>query len=159
VYDPDCFFERIYVVVPTIDNEATDYKVTAEIGGITSAPSNPATGGGPVLATLVDSGPSAMVLGGNIISSQFSNVAEGRAVDNIAPAAATQMRAVDTPGDAGESVTLTWTKSVDEGVVQGFFFKGKLAYIYGVTGYEIYRNGDYVATVDRGIASELSEPG
>ncbi len=63
--------------------------------------------------------------------SPLSNVAfavSGASDPNRLPAPPTDMRAVDTPGDGGGSVTLTWDLSLDDGA-------GKDT----VTGYRIYR--------------------
>ena len=77
----------------------------------------------------------------------LSNVA-GQEVEtslNHPPKPPTEVRAVDSPNDAGGSITLTWTKSVDDGAGEN-----------DVLGYEIFRFGhgeaDYqaIATVAMG---------
>ncbi len=78
----------------------------------------------------------------------------GGAVDNIAPAAPAELRAVDNPGDTGGAVLLTWALSPDDKLVDSRAdISGRQNQIYGVTGYEIYRNGELIATVDRGVTT------
>ncbi|MCY3739150.1 MAG: T9SS type A sorting domain-containing protein [Gemmatimonadaceae bacterium] len=40
-----------------------------------------------------------------------------RAIDDIAPAPVTWVRALDTPGDAGASITIEWTRSLDDRIL------------------------------------------
>ena len=77
----------------------------------------------------------------------------GGAVDNIAPAAPAELRAVDNPGDTGGAVLLTWTLSSDDTRLESGTAHGRPYKIYAVTGYEIYRDGELIATVDRGVST------
>ena len=76
-----------------------------------------------------------------------------RAIDNIAPEAVSSLQAVDTPDDAGGSITISWTKSVSD-----FMMTRTLPtavgpntaanMVPGVRGYNIYRSiGDGEATL------------
>ncbi len=76
-----------------------------------------------------------------------------RAIDNIAPEAVSSLQAVDTPDDAGGSITISWTKSVSD-----FMMTRTLPtavgpntaanVVPGVRGYNIYRSiGDGEATL------------
>jgi len=67
-----------------------------------------------------------------------------RAIDNIAPAAVPYLRALDTPGDAGSSITLTWTKSGDDRMLprsaSNAVSLGSVSdMVAGVKGYNVYR--------------------
>ncbi len=76
-----------------------------------------------------------------------------RAIDNIAPEAVSSLQVVDTPDDAGGSITISWTKSVSD-----FMMTRTLPtavgpntaanVVPGVRGYNIYRSiGDGEATL------------
>ncbi len=76
-------------------------------------------------------------------SSGFVRTEPIRAIDNIAPAAVQQLRAVDTPADAGGSISVTWQKSVDDRMLpqntaQAVGANGNTS-VAGVAGYNIYR--------------------
>ncbi|NKB67659.1 MAG: hypothetical protein GKR89_11390 [Candidatus Latescibacteria bacterium] len=61
-----------------------------------------------------------------------------RAVDNIPPEPATNIRAFDTPNDRGESITVRWSLSVDDG--NSFTTFGDAVVVQGgVRGYNLYR--------------------
>ena len=67
-----------------------------------------------------------------------------RAIDNIAPLAVPYLRVIDTPGDAGSSITLTWTKSEDDRMLarsaSNAISLGSVSdMVAGVKGYNIYR--------------------
>ena len=67
---------------------------------------------------------------------------EARAIDNIAPAAVPSLSVLDAPGDAGNRIVLTWTRSPSDRLVQGAVGAiGPAAYlpVPGVAGYGIYR--------------------
>ena len=67
---------------------------------------------------------------------------EARAIDNIAPAAVPSLSVLDAPGDAGNRIVLTWTRSPSDRLVQGAAGAiGPAAYlpVPGVAGYGIYR--------------------
>jgi hypothetical protein len=86
-----------------------------------------------------------------------------RAIDNIAPASISQLRAVDTPADAGGSISVSWLKSVDDRMLiqntAGTYGAANGASsVPGVTGYNIYRKagaGDFaiVGTASAGDTS------
>ena len=70
----------------------------------------------------------------------FSVVA--RAVDNIPPGAIPYLRALDTPADAGGSITVSWAKSPDDRIVTssvGEAVGGQVYTTAGVKGYNVYR--------------------
>ncbi len=48
-------------------------------------------------------------------SADSAEVGPVQSLDNIAPAAPTDVSAADTPNDQGGSITVTWTKSADDG--------------------------------------------
>jgi len=67
-----------------------------------------------------------------------------RAIDNIAPAPVAMVRAADTPNDLGNSITVTWSKSVSDRVVVNSVPTavglGSTTYqVEGVAGYDVYR--------------------
>jgi hypothetical protein len=126
---------------------------------------------GPVLATLT---PEALAYIGTGVAPRLNAVdltrsaltqtaAPVRAIDNIPPAAVSYLRAMDTPNDAGSSVTVTWARSADDRQMPRAFANavglGAVAdQVAGVEGYNIYRragSGDYVA-VGRASAGESS---
>jgi hypothetical protein len=84
------------------------------------------------------------------------------ALDNIAPVAVAGVRAVDTPNDNGNSITVTWTRSVSDALVSrnvpnavGLLLGDSVP---GVVGYGVYRqagSGDamLVGRADAGQAS------
>jgi hypothetical protein len=77
------------------------------------------------------------------------------AVDNIPPGPATSIRAVDTPADSGQSITLSWNLSADD-AVSFTVFNGTVVPRGDVRGYRIYRAtagaaDALVATVASGV--------
>ena len=67
-----------------------------------------------------------------------------RAIDDIPPAPVTWVRALDTPGDAGASITIDWTRSIDDRVMtsvvpQAVGANGNVFTSAGVVGYNISR--------------------
>ncbi|MEE2725988.1 MAG: FlgD immunoglobulin-like domain containing protein [Candidatus Latescibacterota bacterium] len=80
-----------------------------------------------------------------IIRSALTETKEAvRAIDNIAPLAVPYLRVIDTPGDAGSSITLTWTKSEDDRMLarsaSNAVSLGSVSdMVAGVKGYNIYR--------------------
>jgi hypothetical protein len=86
-----------------------------------------------------------------------------RGIDNIAPEAVTYLRAMDTPADAGSSVTVVWAKSVSDQMLPRFVgsavSNGSVSdAVAGVTGYNVYRKvgtGEYtlVGTAGAGETS------
>jgi hypothetical protein len=88
------------------------------------------------------------------------------AVDNIAPEAVPFVRAIDTPNDAGSSVSLTWTKSPSDQLLPrsaGAVGPVVTDMVAGVKGYNIYRkvgaNGEYglIAKANSGDTSFADE--
>ncbi len=91
----------------------------------------------------------ARVIGDNTYYA-ISAVDSVMSVDDIPPTAAQFVQAMDTPGDVGGSITVTWNLSSSDGIVrpaQGIFPE-----VYGVSEYWIYRDGDKVGTVAAGNA-------
>ncbi len=82
-----------------------------------------------------------------VLRSAIVKIAEPvRAIDNIAPVAVPYMRALDTQGDAGSSITLIWTKSESDRMEPrsagsaAIGFNGVVSdMVAGVKGYNIYR--------------------
>jgi len=80
-----------------------------------------------------------------VVLSPLTETADAvRAIDNIAPAAVPYLRALDTPGDAGSSITLTWTKSGDDRMLprsaSNAVSLGSVSdMVAGVKGYNVYR--------------------
>ena len=65
-----------------------------------------------------------------------------RAIDNIPPGAIPYMRVLDTPGDAGGSITVSWAKSPDDHMVTtsvGQAVGGQIYTTAGVKGYKVFR--------------------
>ena len=67
-----------------------------------------------------------------------------RAIDDIPPAPVTWVRALDTPGDAGASITIDWTRSIDDRVLtsvvpQAVGANGNVFTSDGVVGYNVSR--------------------
>jgi hypothetical protein len=81
----------------------------------------------------------------SIVRSSLTQTAEPvRAIDNIAPAAVPYVRALDTPSDAGSSITLKWTKSEDDRMLprsaSNAVGLGTVSdMVAGVKGYNVYR--------------------
>jgi hypothetical protein len=93
-------------------------------------------------------------------TSALTGPAVGQAIDNIAPTEATFVRAMDTQGDAGGSITVTWNLSTEDRVVgysQDLF--GVSHCIYGVTEYHIYRDGDLIGAVSKGVSEYADNVG
>jgi len=100
---------------------------------------------------------------GNVLSSAITQTLEPiRAIDNIAPDAVPFIRASDTPGDAGGSVSLTWTKSPSDQLLPrsaGAVGPTVSDMVAGVKGYNIYRkvgaNGEF-ALIAKANSGETS---
>jgi hypothetical protein len=169
----------MHVVVATLDGIATNWAVSAERGRETTAGKqsfisaavspmermaqnlkNKQAVKAPVFATLT---PEALAFIQKGIAPRmkdslplvvqsaktFSKEAV-RAVDNIAPEAVTVLRAIDTPSDAGGSITVTWMKSSSDAklslMVSGAVGPVTSGTVDGVKGYNVYRKngrGDY----------------
>ena len=89
----------------------------------------------------------------------YSNAVYGTgvAVSNYPPAEPKQLRAVDNPGDTGGAIALSWEPSADDVLIARGTAHGRAYEIYGVTGYEIYRDGELIATVDRGVTTYVDD--
>lgn len=106
--------------------------------------------------------PSFKVGDNGLESSGFVSTEPIRAIDNLAPAPVQQLRAVDTPADAGGSITVSWQKSVDDRqLIQNTaqaLGANTGSTVPGVLGYNIYRKvgtGDFemVSSVPAGETS------
>ena len=110
--------------------------------------------GAPVFATLtpealsfVERGVAPRMKGvdAQVLRSSITESEEAvRAIDNIPPEAVPYIRTMDTPNDAGSSITVTWSKSVDDRLlprsVPNAVGSGLLAdQVAGVKGYQITR--------------------
>ncbi len=76
-------------------------------------------------------------------------------IDDIPPTAAQFVRGMDTPGDVGGSITVTWNLSSSDGIVrpaQGIFPE-----VYGVFEYWIYRDEVKVGAVGKGATEYTDE--
>jgi hypothetical protein len=86
-----------------------------------------------------------------------------RAIDNIAPEAISYLRVMDTPNDAGSSVTVTWTRSESDRLLPRLAANavgnGAVAdQVAGVKGYQILRkagDGEYTL-VGKALGGETS---
>ena len=86
-----------------------------------------------------------------------------RAIDNIAPEAVSYLRVMDTPNDAGSSVTVTWTRSESDRLLPRLAANavgnGAVAdQVAGVKGYQILRkagDGEYTL-VGKALGGETS---
>jgi hypothetical protein len=87
------------------------------------------------------------------VSSEWSEVAVGGPLDNIAPAPVTAVAANDNAGNAS-GIMVNWTASADDMVVGTF---GSDFPIYGVNEYAVYRDGEMVGSVTRGMTSFVDE--
>jgi hypothetical protein len=125
---------------------------------------------GPIFATLTpdaiavfDGIAPSFKLGGDVKTSSKVRTEPIRAIDNIAPAAVQQLKAVDTPSDAGGSISVTWHKSVDDRMLtqstaQAVATDNGTYTVAGVEGYNIYRKAgasefDLAGTVSAGETS------
>ena len=109
---------------------------------------------GPVFATLTPEAlafhergglvPSLKSVQGELVDHITRTEEAVRAIDDIAPAPVTWVRALDTPGDAGASITIDWTRSIDDRVMtsvvpQAVGANGNVFTSAGVVGYNISR--------------------
>ena len=100
---------------------------------------------------------------GNVLSSAITHTLEPvRAIDNIAPDAVPFLRVSDTPGDAGSSISLAWTKSPSDQLLPrsaGAIGPTVSDMVAGVKGYNIHRkvgaNGEY-ALIAKASSGETS---
>jgi len=141
---------KLTVIVPTINNTVSNWKMLASTA---KASSGETTGQGGS-AKAADGAPVATLLDGaakaadGVYASDFSSVASGYSVDNIAPGSFTAFNAVDNP-DPGlnKGVLLTWDAPENHGIVGSWTMSGVTYYIYGAEKYDVYRKfgaGDYV---------------
>ncbi len=184
------------VIVATLDNVATHWAVSAEMGGFTTAKQAFQVGevvenpyelmsetmiqsrelaqvdpNAPVFATLtpealafVEQGivPRFKGVGDVQQSLQVRTVEPVRGIDNIAPVAVEFMRAIDTPGDAGGSITVDWTKSESDALMPRMASSAVgpalSDMIPGVLGYQILRSvgGEDFALIGKAGAGETS---
>jgi len=107
---------------------------------------------GPVFATLT---PEALAFDAQGVIPSLNKVVDGvmqsnvrlssnavRAIDDIAPEAVPTMRVLDTPGDAGGSISVQWARSADDRMMTTTVANAVGGSSYstpGVTGYNIYR--------------------
>jgi hypothetical protein len=123
----------------------------------------------PVFATLtpealsfIDKGVASRfkAVGGTVASSMTVSADRIRAIDNIAPEAVPFLNVMDTPGDAGSSITVTWGKSESDRMMTNAFYGalGISVPVAGVEGYNVYRavNGGESVMVGRTDAGETS---
>ena len=109
---------------------------------------------GPVFATLTPEALAFHERGGlvpsrksvqNELTDHITRTEEAvRAIDDIAPAPVTWVRALDTPADAGASITIDWTRSIDDRIMtsmvpQAIGQQGNVFTSAGVVGYNISR--------------------
>ena len=80
-----------------------------------------------------------------------------KAIDNIAPAPVSFVRALDTAGDQGGSITLQWSKSIDDQLlvqsVPNAIGGAQTYQVQGVKGYNVYRMaglGEYTLIAEAG---------
>ena len=130
-------------VVPTLDNVATRWGVAAERGSQTTA--TVATGGAAsktvtVAAKLIEADEAAGSVVSDLVASALTKTEDVvKAIDNIPPASVKRIKAVDTPDDQGGSVTVTWTRSLDDKLVSSIGPNGTVYQASGVASYNVYR--------------------
>ena len=127
--------------------------------------------GAPVLAILtpealafIDKGvaPRFKEVGGIEVSAKTFSATRVRAIDNIAPEAVPFLSVMDTPGDAGNSITVTWAKSESDQMmtyaVNGAVGASNAYSVAGVKGYNVYRavNGGEALVVGKASPGETS---
>lgn len=165
----------VHVVVATLDGIATNWGVSAERGRETTAKqafitsaqramqSRQAAKTGmkaPVFAAL---SPEALAFVKNGIAPRMKSTLPVmvqsakvytkeavRAIDNKAPEAVTALRVLDTPSDAGGSITVSWVKSGSDAMIPRMISSAvgptTTDMVAGVKGYNVYRKngrGDY----------------
>lgn len=177
----------VHVVVATLDGIETQWAVSAERGRETTAKQAFITSAqrtmqsrqsaktgmkAPVFAAL---SPEALAFAKNGIAPRMKStlpvVVQSakvftkeavRAIDNKAPEAITALRAIDTPSDAGGSITVSWVKSASDGMLPRMVSSAvgptTTDMVAGVKGYNVYRKsgrGDYtlVGKTDAGETS------
>ena len=102
--------------------------------------------------------------GGDIQSSALTPSAEAvAAIDNIPPEPITNLRVMDTPGDAGASIDVVWTKSSSDRLVPrsasgAIGLEAVSDIVPGVVGYNVYRKlsgGEFtpVGMTDAGVTT------
>lgn len=137
---------KLTVIIPTIWNDDSSWKVAASTGklisegavaGKTAADAIPMAevvyNNGAAKAAIAVEGPTS-----NMVISSYSDAVSGAAIDNIAPSALTSVTAADNEG-AGTGVLVSWVAPADHGVVDQYQFNGVTNFIYGVDSYEVYR--------------------
>ena len=109
----------------------------------------------PEALTFIDRGivPRLKDTGSTLLESDKVRTDEAvRAIDNIAPEAIPSLQVLDTPNDAGGSITVTWVKSESDLMISRTFAgavgPSTADAIQGVKGYNIYRSvGDEPAAL------------
>ncbi len=102
--------------------------------------------------------------GGDVQSSALTPSAEAvAAIDNIPPEPITNLRVMDTPGDAGASIDVVWTKSSSDRLVPrsasgAIGLEAVSDIVPGVVGYNVYRKlsgGEFtpVGMTDAGVTA------
>ena len=102
--------------------------------------------------------------GGDVQSSALTPSAEAvAAIDNIPPEPITNLRVMDTPGDAGASIDVVWTKSSSDRLVPrsasgAIGLEAVSDIVPGVVGYNVYRKlsgGEFtpVGMTDAGVTT------
>jgi len=127
--------------------------------------------GAPVLAILtpealafIDKGvaPRFKQVGDTEVSGKTIAATRVRAIDNIAPEAVPFLSVMDTPGDAGNSITVTWAKSGSDQMmtyaVNGAVGASNVYSVAGVKGYNVYRavNGGESLVVGKASPGETN---
>jgi len=132
--------DMITVMLPAKDNKVSKWRVYASTGKAVSASVLQAKAAdGIEVAGLIDGAEKAA----DITVSAFSNVAEGGAVDNIAPAAFAGFSVATNPQGSGVLVSWVVPTTVElkyqHGVVGSYTLMDQEIPIYGVEAYDIYR--------------------
>lgn len=137
------------VIVPTMWNGTAQWAVRASTGLVVSNETVASKAADVAVATVVyNTEGAAKAAGYETLVSALSDVAEGGSVDDIAPSAVTDAKAVDNAG-AGTGIQISWTAPADNGIVGQYMLNNQVNYIYGVESYDIYRKAmgsteDYV---------------
>jgi len=144
---------QMVCLVPSIVNGVSRWAVVASTGDVVTDLSVAAKEAGMAVGMVVDAAQKAAA---DVVLSAVSAIAEGGAIDNIAPSAIVTFNAA---ANAGEGVLLTWVAPADHGIVGSYGWAGVGTFpIYGVDEYQVYRKvmgatGDFALV---GSAAPLS---
>ncbi len=126
---------RMNVIIPTVWDTLTSWKVHAATGSVIPQNGEPPQGMSAPVAEIVY-GKSGTIH--DEVTSSASNIVTAMSADNIAPGEFTAFDARGT-GVGQLHLALSWIVPEDHGIVDTYSFADETCYIYGVVTYEIYR--------------------